>query len=812
MEKAEYIAPRLVDGLRPRPGHIVEGLRPTTGADGLMALTTAGRPRLLPGSAGWTPLARTGQTRAAARERTLALLGGEAPVVQEARLSGTSLCLLRLSPDELFVMTSAGADIVSSDGIALKANPVNYEYPPIRLRAENGNVASATVLPRTLSKSYRDNRKLSAADRAALAGDLEEAYRSLCADAAAAGYFVQPVLARYRLLDSGGRVLFESPTVLLMPPEGTQCGDSVELSSADGQTVDSYTIQAKAWRPVIDIPAADSQCRAVAAVEISTSPQFHPYHPGRAATVNTTRTAAGVFARVSLPGAHWAISGVNDAAASSFVARAVARMDVFEHRIEYVNTPFGATARTLRPAVAASAEPGDDSRALEEAMRRPVARPARREALMAAPHTFSASCAATDGVSTAWGCITAHRYPGYPLQTFACASTDEAWHATMVVKFDGRKGVRRFEEHTGLCPAKLGPVLSYPAPDASEMTILLSKGGRLYKGVFALRPDESGLRAVYISPGLKPIELAQASTGQIVDIENADCAFHDAVAIAPVDNPLAILSSATMPGGTVRALQAMPGTGQSWEFGRSRFFAGTGAGIFSVVASSGGGKISTRIIDSRGIGRRSAMAATPEAVYALLTTPGADTSVPAAINATGKVRPIALPGPYSALAYDPEHSELWAFKANGTAAIFCLGHEAGMYSRYDVACTDTATTDGEAYGISPQGIVCLGMEDAAERNTVTYADTASPKSRRPFVLNAAVTDIRAIDSTMTMAFDAVSNNGTAARPYVRLRIKGDILSPVVARTAGAPARSIAARIAGSAGADFIFTGFRLYIS
>lgn len=95
---------------------------------------------------------------------------------------------------------------------------------------------------------------------------------------------------------------------------------------------------------------------------------------------------------------------------------------------------------------------------------------------------------------------------------------------------------------------------------------------------------------------------------------------------------------------------------------------------------------------------------------------------------------------------------------------------------------------------------------------MAYADTASPKSRRPFVLNAAVTDIRAIDSTMTMAFDAVSNNGTAPRPYVRLRIKGDILSPVVARTAGAPARSIAARIAGSAGADFIFTGFRLYIS
>lgn len=809
------MVPRLVDGLCPRPGHRVEGLRPQTGTDGQLTLVAAGMPRLLAGSSGWTPLGRTAWRRvAASQDRALAVIDGAhatgGPSVQAARLSGTALCSHRLGDGRLLVMTQAGADIVSDDGVSLQVSAAVADYPAICLRAESGNVATATVPERTLSKGYGSNRRLSAADRAAIASDLEEAYRAVCADACGAGYLVQPVLARYRLLDHSGGVLFESPTVLLMPPEGIQCADSVSVSSADGQTVSAYTLQVKLWRPAVEIPAAASFADSVAAVEILTSPQFHPYHPDGIASVDSTRTQSGVFARVGLPGAHRTIAGVNDAAASAYMARAIARMELLERRMCHVSRPFGSEAYVLRPAVPSAADPGEDARAFDAALRRKVAAPSWRQALLSAPHTFSAGCTATDGVSVAWGCLRAHRYAGYPLTSMAASLSGQAWHATTVVRFDGRKGVRRFEEHTGGCPAKLGPVLSYPSADAREMTVMLWRDGEVYTGVFPLSPDGSGRRAVYISPGLKPIELVRGPLGSIIDIESGDHTFGDAVAMAPVESPLSLTATASVPGGAVEGLAAVCGTGQSWEFGRSRYYAGTASGVFSVVCGSDGRRISTRLADSRGIRSSRALAPGCDSVYALLALPGSELSVPAEIGAGGRIRPLAAPDAYTGVAFAPTHSELWVFRADGGADVLCRGYGHGMYSRRDIRCSDTLTACGEPFGISAGGVLCLDSEEAAADVAVGYSDVASRRGREPVALRGAVCDVRAAGASVAVAYEAVDNSGTSPRLYCRMRVSGDIPAPVVCRTAGAPARSIAASVAGRAGTGFRLAGFTLF--
>ena len=88
---------------------------------------------------------------------------------------------------------------------------------------------------------------------------------------------LQPALARYRLLDASGNVLFESAPVLVSHSGGAQCCDSVALGSSDRTTVDAYNLKAGTYHVELALPSmADS---GVAQAEILMTPLFHPYDP-----------------------------------------------------------------------------------------------------------------------------------------------------------------------------------------------------------------------------------------------------------------------------------------------------------------------------------------------------------------------------------------------------------------------------------------------------------------------------------------------------------------------------------------------------
>ena len=71
---------------------------------------------------------------------------------------------------------------------------------------------------RKLKGSYPTvSTPLTADDRATLTADISAAYRAMSAQAAAAGAFFQPVVARIRSLDSRGRTVALTPPVLLHP-------------------------------------------------------------------------------------------------------------------------------------------------------------------------------------------------------------------------------------------------------------------------------------------------------------------------------------------------------------------------------------------------------------------------------------------------------------------------------------------------------------------------------------------------------------------------------------------------------------------
>lgn len=803
--KEHTLFPRLIEALAAVPGRRIVNMRPRKGIDGRMELFAAMPPSTLASLKGRRAVCRLGRKLVVAAGKVLGTVDDSAasslPLMGLSALPGESVCSLPVSADETLVMTGAGPAFVSADGDMPVAEVCGYEYPAVTLRAVQVSQTSSTVASRKLSKTYADDHRLTAADRNALVGDLETAYLDAVSKAAAQGCMVQPALARYRLLGRRGDLLFESPAVLLALPEVSQCADTVEIGCDDAGNVASYDVALKAWRTEVGLPAVSAP--DVAAVEVMVSPQFHPYQEGARGMAVAVRDAGGYKVRVGLPGAYGRPDG---AAGGAMLMKAVARMETIESCAGRIVTPFGGTARTVTLAYAPEADAAEAMRALSAALRRKVTCAGFAEALLAAPHVFAASSVASDGVLVAWGAPRVMRYAGYPLPLFAAATGGGAWHATVTVRFDGRRGVSRYVEGTDGCPTALSAVLSYPAPDARSMTVLLSAGGETRRFDCELTPDESGRRAVYISPGLAPVELKTVSAAAVIDIANADESFPDIIATAPADNPLRVTGVMRHGAGAVHALAAVRGAEQAWDRGRSRFFAGCEGGIISFAVSASG-QCTARTVDSRGISRREALAAAREEVYALV-----DDSVgrvPVVLSARGAVRPLAPAADYSMLVCDSRHGELWAVRTHGGADVFT---GSGMYSRTCPAYDSAVEIGGEYYCTHQGGIDRISLPLSGGSVAVEYADAFSPASRAAFGLHSVCADIGSTGLSATLEVAACDGAGTPCRPFSSRTIDGAVKSPMEIRTAGAPARSVAVRLAGMADASTVVRSFIFRLS
>lgn len=795
--------PRLPDPSGQTPGRRVLNMRPRTAFDGSMELVAALPPVTMPSLKGWRPLCRLGGQLVVSAGTATALVddadGDALPSPGLSALPGEPLCSLGVSADEALVMTEAGPVRISVSDGTLGTCKCGYEYPAIGLRAVQVSVAAASTGVRTLSKTYSDAGRLTAADRDALVGDLEAAYLEAVAKAASAGCMVQPALARYRLLDRRGELLFESPPVLLSLPGGSQCADTVEIGCADGRTVSSYELNLKTWCVEVSIP--DVRSDDVGAVEICLSPQLHPYRAAGKGMAVAARDASGYKVRVGLPGSYRAL-GADSGGTEATLMKAIARMDAIERCVARINSPFGGVAQTVRSACSPEADAAGAMRALDAALSAKVKRASFAEALLSAPHMMAASSAASDGSAVAWGAPRALRYAGYPLPVFATAQSDAAWHATVTVRFDGRRGVSRYIEGSGGCPSALGPVLSYPSPDARSMSILLWSEGVTRRFECSLTPDESGRRSVYISPGLQAPEFTTVSSGTLIDIENADESFDDIVALCRAEAPVGrIVAVCGMPG-KVHALAAVAGAEQAWDRGRSRFYAATAGGIVSLAMTASTGACSVRMVEQRGVSRADAMAAGDGEVYVLADDGGG--RVPLALTSRGTVRVLGPASDYIFLFYDRLWGELWAVSAGGRADVFV---PAGMYSRTLPPYTAAVCASGEYYGLHSGGVDRVSVQSDSGRIAVEYADTFSPAGRLPFSLRSVLADIASDSIGATLAVGGAGLGGGTVRPIVERRFSGAVRSPMEIAAVSAPARSLSVRLSGMAGAGTCIRSF-----
>ncbi|MDE5749415.1 MAG: hypothetical protein K2H87_01440, partial [Duncaniella sp.] len=141
-------------------------------------------------------------------------------------------------------------------------------------------VESAPVPPITLKGSY-DSRThtVADADAVAIGSALRTAYRRI-ADASAANHrYVQPVMARYKLVGRDGTVLYTSAPVLVAPAEGLQMTSAQMHVDAPGYAQTSQmTLSASAFGLEVVKANPDSEIwtNLVDHVEIEVAPQLHP--------------------------------------------------------------------------------------------------------------------------------------------------------------------------------------------------------------------------------------------------------------------------------------------------------------------------------------------------------------------------------------------------------------------------------------------------------------------------------------------------------------------------------------------------------
>lgn len=782
-------------------------------------LEPVGVPRLVV-AGGWTPLLshQVGEHSYMIMYRGSSLavtdLKASTPVVTEIGVaSGEILTAQTVESGHIVVMCASGPCELRLAGSTWTLQSAVRRLPVISLTAVDGADAEVEVGERTLSKTYLStDYTLTERDERAVASDVREAYAELCRRSAAAGYYCQPAVARYRLVGVSGDAVYESAPLLLGASQGTSASDYITIDSTDGRTLGRWTLSARQWRPRLRVVEGAERLASLGVnrIELLVSPQIHPYDPSSAVPVERVRGAAAGnhFLRVALPGRSQGLvatsSGSSVARLRELTGRAEALCRV-KASIS-VSAAMEDIDRTL-PAVTTDG-PDDEVRDIRRALKQAV-RPVDRTAVsLLLPHGFTARESAQASGAVMWGGLTAIRYQGDDVRGFmALAATDTsgAWHSAVSVVFgSGGEQTVATADGTGAAPLTFNPVLSYPSADATVMKIIISRGGTVMTGSFDLTPDASGRRAVYVHPSLRPFALSDVAEAYVVPAEKkVGHVYDNAVAVAATARPLNVRAMAvTDSTAVVTALAAARQLQSSWDFGRRRFMVFTSGGMFRATVSADMRTISVGLYDSRPVIDRAAVC---DASGRLLAVSGRKL-----LDVTGtSCRVLADDVGGERIYWEPSRGELTVCGDTERAETVCLRDGMRRFSRMlQLAGRGIVCDDGRTYAATAgQTVVCLSDETMPAARAVSWRrSVACGESRLPLSLafDAAGTSVR-INVTLARR----STDERRSSPVVRAVIDGTLRAPMAVRLAHRPLRLCEAGFGGEVSGDFRFAGFRI---
>lgn len=714
-----------------------------------------------------------------------------------AQLDTQPLTALYDGADTLYLMTATGPLLFSWPGLEPAGSG---DYPACTLAACDGPVAPSVVVPpRQLAEDYRRATALSAADARGLAADLEDALYVLAGEARAQNCMTQPALARYKLLDAGGRVLFTSAPLLLGSSHNYQ---GVRLAVDSQGVAEGYTLRAPSWRLQLTVP--QGMPGRVRSVQLCVSPQLHPvawWKDARVALVHGSVSAASTVT-VQPPVNPAAVVAGRYGAAEATVAALAARIDALERVVATVP----ATAGTIEVACCGDSEPREECEAVETALARGVEAAPAHEARLMAPHCFTARCAARVADTVMWGDVAALRYSGYPAGMLAAQlASGQPWTAFVAVDFaDGGRTVWRGSGSSD-APVMFNALLSYPSPDAVRISIGVTAAGTSRYGSYELSPLASGLGAVYVHPSAAPFELPQAAYAVPQPLEAA-CRYSGMVVAADAAAPLVPLAMRDACGGRVLRLLPAAGSTAAWDFGRTRFLAFGHGGIRSVALASGRNSLAIGRIDGRRVERAGAVA--PVAGSEVYVVAGGDL---VRISGTRVVTVLRRCG-YADIAWIAPYAELLASPGNeARAEVVCASCRA--LRRYHRSIVPGAMLAGEhgAYAATASGLMALHREVAATLD-VAWRMRASPAPQlRARGLPLRSLRLVAAGSGLKLRLAVAAASSLRAEPVASAQehLSGRLATPHELRLLMRQAVETHISIEGTAGPDFVLESIEI---
>ncbi|WP_301347161.1 hypothetical protein, partial [uncultured Duncaniella sp.] len=392
----------------------------------------------------------------------------------------------------LIVMRHRGTPLLIPLDTLVPAGHLNGTV--ITLTRQDMTAVSADIPAVTLKGSYdTSSRTLCDADRTTLDKGMRDAYLRLCDLARLQRRYIQPVVARYRLIGDGGDVIYTSAPVLISPESGLQATHASILLTGEGfrqmsgarLTATGYTVGITYSRT----PDAEWLSR-VRSVEVLVSPQLHPLVTGLPGTFTRTGSSTTQLTFThTLPG----VNPLDDPGSSS-------------SRLTRCITSIIDNADTTLRSSPAEDDTSEEMARLQSIISIPSTPPTPDSIMrvrLSPPNTFTAGCTARSGDLIAWGNLTAIPFDGYTLPEMSAkviASESSTPTAVQVTMQDGSTVVSQTVVHKQSVTS-LSPLLVYPNPDARLITLIAGRRSV----TLPLTPSPCGRWAYYLSPTLAPV-------------------------------------------------------------------------------------------------------------------------------------------------------------------------------------------------------------------------------------------------------------------------------------------------------------------
>lgn len=742
-----------------------------------------GRPRLLAAFEGGVPVTVPGgcfTMREGVRCVTVfhdgalkAVTGTEGSVTTIAAMVSAPECVIWID-DGLIVMPPEGVPRrFVCDGGVWRETELFPKLPPLMIVRHDTGTATAAVAVSTLHTAYTTtSQHLSDSDRESVDKAMREAYIRLSDSALLRGHYIQPVVARYRLIGEEGRVLYTSAPVIVAPANGMQgVTATLRLTGQGFMTCGATQLSAIEFVPAIEhVSAPDATWRAlVRSVELQVSPQLHPYSatlPGDSSKSGASATELTMT--VSLPG----VDPHRDTAAQGTrVAACVAAIIDNADSVLQPMSPASDTQSELRrlreiASMRGGGVTADTSLAVS----------------LAAPHTFTASAVARSGDLVAWGNLTVKPFEGYSLPEMsiaAAASQGSVPTAVKVTMHDGSTVVR-MAMLAGHASPQLSPLLTYPSADAVEMTLLAGDKAL----TVPLTPTPCGRAAYYLNPALKPLTLDEERGGFVVPSASPRIRHYpSAVAVCPVDNPLAAIAVSHGDGTDISAVLAAPRHSNSFTVPSARFYLFGSGGISSMTLADNRRRVNLNLLDSRGVEGPHAVTPTDSGVAAIAGG--------ALVSVTGtRPRTLLAHCRAKALGWSGRYGELWCTGApaadTGDEALITSADGDVIYTRDGIGiagCVSTGTgmmivtTAGELLDTSEEvdAVTCI-------KHVSSEAHRFEPGSRVTVVSEIYGEDVSG-EVTIGVSHGAPERAGACLR---RLSIAGGDLNHPLCETVIVP--------------------------